>query len=75
MILLLLLLVPSLSSTLRNQYGVAAGSSFVLDEAGGSSDGDTPSPSPPSAAVVVESLVESFVVTEMGVLVSALMVR
>lgn len=54
---------------------MAAGSSFVLDEAGGSSAGDTPSPSSPSVAVVVESLVESFVVTEMGVLVSALMIR
>ena len=65
---------------LMNQYGVGAGSSFVPDVVGGgSSAGDTPSPSPPPSVVVVavESFVESLLVltTEMGVLVSALMVR
>ena len=62
---------------LMNQYGVGAGSSFVDVVGGGSSAGDTPSPSPPFVVVVpVESFVESLLVlTEMGVLVSALMVR
>ncbi len=53
------------------------GSSFVFEEvveAGDSSDGDTPSPSLPSE-VVVESFVKSFVLTDIGVLVSVLMVR
>ena len=65
---------------LMNQYGVGAGSSFVDVVGGGSSAGDTPSPSPPPSVVgvVVESFVESLLLvltTEMGVLVSALMVR